>query len=238
MEPARVLLVEDDASLQRFVSLALAELPLTLQCCDNVDAALALLKAQSVQLILTDLMLPGRSGFELIETLVRQQAGPLPRIVVFSAGLSPTARARLEKLPVWRLLAKPCTVLGLEACVREALDAGQAVDAVSPPRRQSAAALAVVRNFGGNQALYDSYRAGCLQQFAADAQAGDAACLAHDAAALHRLAHNLKTVLLLLGHDEVSGQARLLEHAASTAAWDAALPQRWQGLKRILLMLD
>ena len=233
MELARVLLMEDDASLQRFVSLALSELPLALRCCDSVDAALAVLENEGVQLVLTDLMLPGRSGFELIETLA-QRPGPVPRIVVFSAGLSPAAKARLAQLPVWRLLAKPCTVRVLEACVREALEVAETPAAAPATWHQHADAVA--QHFSGNQTLYDGYRAGCLRQFAADAAAGEAACAARDAQALHRLAHNLKSVLLLLGHENASAQAARLEHAASIGAWDAALPL-WQGLRELLRSL-
>jgi len=236
MESARVLLVEDDAPLQRFVSLALSELPLELHCCDSVDTALALLeKNPGVQLILTDLMLPGRSGFELIENLAQRPA-PLPRIVVFSAGLSTSAQARLAELPVWRLLAKPCTVLALEACVREALQFAEEAPSVAAATGHRHADAAV-QHFGGDQALYDGYRAGCLRQFAADAAAGDAACAARDAQALLRLAHNLKSVLLLLGHESASAQASQLEHAASIGAWDAALPL-WQDLRESLQGLD
>lgn len=77
-----------------------------------------------------------------------------------------------------------------------------------------------------------------VQQFAADADAGDAACRAGDAATLRRHAHNLKTVLLLLGADGASAQARALEAAAADPAADrASLETLWQTLRTAVLAL-
>ncbi len=58
MNPPRVLLVEDDASIARFVQLALEELPIELVTCTNVRDAMQALQAHDTRLIITDLMLP------------------------------------------------------------------------------------------------------------------------------------------------------------------------------------
>lgn len=236
----RVLLVEDDASLQRFVALALDTVPIELLTCGSVDAALALLAQQPVQLILTDLMMPGRSGFDLIQALQAQPAlRGQARLAVFSAGLTPKVQQRLEGLQVWRLLSKPCSIAELEACVREGARVGEDdAPTAAPAPAQDPSADAIARHFGGNAALYLAFRASCLQQFAADLVAGDQACARADGPALHRLAHSLKSVLLTLGHAEASTQARQLEDLAAhlpaqpdpTAAWPA-LRARWVDLR-------
>lgn len=59
MNLPRVLLVEDDASIARFVELALEELPIELVTCTNVGDAMQALQARHTRLIITDLMLPG-----------------------------------------------------------------------------------------------------------------------------------------------------------------------------------
>ena len=223
----RVLLVEDDASLRRFVELALGELPITLVACADVDAALAELGLQAAALVITDLMMPRRSGFELIDALNAEpalQAGA--RMVVFSAGLNPEVRLRLASASVWRLLSKPCSVAELEACVRDALGLAQHEED-----------QAVARQFGGNRALYQAFRASCLAQFGADIRAGDGACMQGDGPALHRLAHSLKSVLLTLGHADDAALARQLEDSAAHARWDEALPL-WQRLREALVRLN
>jgi len=223
----RVLLVEDDASLQRFVALALDELGIELLRSSGVDAALALLTQQPVQLILTDLMMPGRSGFELIEALNAQPGlRGEARLVVFSAGLTPPVRQRLEGMQVWRLLSKPCSVAELEACVRDGVGLGELATAVPPVDPGSSA---IVTHFGGNVALYQAFRASCLQQFRADLIEGERARAAADAPTLRRLAHSLKSVLLTLGHADASALARTLEDSCERSDWTSAAPQ-WRAL--------
>jgi len=234
----RVLLVEDDASLQRFVALALEELNIELLLCSGVDAALALLAQQGVQLILTDLMMPGRSGFELIEELTARPAlRGEARLVVFSAGLTPPVRQRLESQQVWRLLSKPCSVAELEACISDGVGLGT-YGVAEPPVDPDSSAIA--QHFGGNAALYQAFRASCLQQFAADLTAGDLACAQTDSPALRRLAHSLKSVLLTLGHAEASARAGrledLAEHLSQARDWPAARLQ-WQGLREAMAQL-
>ncbi|MET0519848.1 MAG: response regulator [Burkholderiaceae bacterium] len=217
-----VLLVEDDASLRRFVALALDELPVELQCCADVDAALAALAQQPAALLITDLMLPGRSGFELIDCLAADPAlRGAARLVVFSAGLNPAVRARLlAGGMVWRLLPKPCSVAEIEACVREGALAGPPALAACPATptpslpTESGTELAIGRHFGGNRALYQAFLASCLRQFGDDIEQGELAWAAADLAALRRLAHSLKSVLLSLGHPAASALAGRLELAA------------------------
>jgi CheY-like chemotaxis protein len=240
----RVLLVEDDLSLQRFVQLALEDFEIELLTVGSVDAGLAELARAPAALVLTDLMLPDRSGFELIEALAAQpalRAGA--RLAVFSAGLTPSTRERLERPEVWRLLSKPCGLAELEACVRDALAAEVVVpappsaleltpeptpeaDDAGPPQARQAAAIA--EHFGGNTPLYHAFRASCLQQFRADMAEGDQALAGGDAPALRRLAHSLKSVLLSLGHDQEAALAKALELAgeqADTAAMRALWPR-------------
>jgi CheY-like chemotaxis protein/HPt (histidine-containing phosphotransfer) domain-containing protein len=208
-----VLLIEDDLSLQRFVGAALEELPLDLIAVSSVDEGLAVLAGKPVNLILTDLMMPGRSGFDLIDALAADPAlrGDA-KLAVFSAGLDPHVRRRLTRPDVWRLLLKPCSILELEDCVRSALPIGEDMSTAPVPAvvvDPRSAAIDVY--FGGNAALYHAFRASCVTQFHADITAGDEAIATSGLPALHRLAHSLKSVLLTLGHPIDSEQAMGLE---------------------------
>lgn len=233
MSRPTVLLVEDDVSLQRFVSLVLEDLPLDLHCCGTVDEALSFLAGARVDLLITDLMLPGLSGFDLLRMLrdapaLRGRA----RLVVFSAGLTPEVNRRLAAKDVWRVLVKPCSVEALEACVREAVW-GEGESGVGHAAAADPAAPVVTRNFAGNEALHRAFRAQCLRQFVSDIEAGDQACARRDAPTLRRLAHSLKSVLLTLGHDAESACARKVEQGAEAGDWPAALAG-WQELRAAL----
>jgi CheY-like chemotaxis protein len=121
----RIVCVDDDASIRRFVGLVLEDLPVEVLTCADAAAARELLRQGPVALLITDLMMPGESGFELLASLVADpalRAGAL--LAVFSAGLNATTRARLEGLDVWRELDKPVSVLELEDCVMQALARG------------------------------------------------------------------------------------------------------------------
>lgn len=232
-ERPHVLLVEDDASLQIFVGMALEELPLQLRCCASVSEALTLLHQQHYALIITDLMLPDASGRELLARLRSEPAlrGEAP-VVVFSAGLHETVRSELQALGAWRLLAKPCALDELEQCVREGLALAQGAAPAA-----SATPDPVHAHFGGNAALYQAFRSSCLQQFERDILAGDAAAQALDAPALRRLAHSLKSVLLTLGHAEASGLSKQLETCAEASDWAQAQPL-WQQLRQAMQALN
>jgi DNA-binding response OmpR family regulator len=233
----RVLLVEDDASIRRFVAMALDEAAIELLQAATLAQARAALDAAPVRLLLCDLMLPDGSGLDLLHDLVARpgwRAGA--KLVAFSAGVTAARRAELLALGVDEVLSKPVALAELEACVQRAL-AGTAVPATSAlaEARQQAQAQAVQRFFGGNHELFAAYRQSCLQQFADDLQQGDAAAARADLPALRRLAHSLKTVLLTLGDlpgSECAAEAERLaaqgDAVAALQAW-AALRQRLPG---------
>jgi CheY-like chemotaxis protein len=236
MSRPRVLVVDDDAAIRRLVALTLEDLPVELCLCASVAQARAELLAAPVQLVITDLMMPGTSGFELLAELAahpRWRAGA--RLVAFSAGLDAAARERLAGCDVWRMLSKPVSVAALEACVREAVlgSAAGASRLAEAAEREGVAmdeAQAIERHFAGDAALFKAFKAACRQQFGADLAAGDAGLAAADAPALRRLGHSLKGVLQSLGHQAAAVDAQVLERAALSGNWDEA-QQAWRLLR-------
>ncbi|MFT7772756.1 response regulator [Roseateles sp.] len=213
--PPRLLLVEDDSSLQRFVAMALEDAGIELVTASSVDEGLEQLRSGPFFLVITDLMLPIRSGFELIDTLAAEsQLLGSARLAVFSAGLNPETRQRLSRPEVWRLLPKPCSVAELLGCVHDAqahTSPLQAATDSAPAAEQTA----IARYFGGNTSLYRAFHDSCLQQFPADIATGERAFAAGDLVALRHLAHSLKSVLLTLGRDDDSALAKSLEDACA-----------------------
>lgn len=230
--PPRVLLVEDDPSIRRFVAMALEELPIELVEAGTLAEAEALLATGPVRLVLSDLMLPDGSGMALLQALAADPARRGgARLAAFSAGISAERRAQLEALGVDEVLSKPASLAALEACVQRALE-GPAV----PPAPAVAADDAVARHFGGDRALYEAFSAACYAQFGVDLRQGDAALAASDLQALRRLAHSLKSVLQTLGHEEPGRVAAALETLA--AEGDAQrTPAAWARLRSLLAPL-
>jgi CheY-like chemotaxis protein len=253
MNRARILLVDDDPSIRRFVALALEDLEIDLIVCPGVREAVAELRRAPVALLITDLMMPGESGLDLLLLLQDEphlRAGA--RQVVFSAGLNAAIEAALAQFDIWRRLSKPISVLALEDCVQGAL-AGPGLASAAPVREASATPLqaanpspgaaevplsanesaAVARHFAGEEALFRAFRASCLAQFVSDCLTGDAAERNGDAPALRLLAHSLKSVLATLGHESMSNDARQLEASAHAGDW-ATSRALWLRLRQSL----
>ena len=244
MTMPRILLIEDDASIRRFVEFALEDIPAKLLVTDHVQGAIALLKEAPADLILTDLMLPGESGIDLLQYLaehpiLRRQA----RVVVFSAGLNPEVRAQLQDLGVWKMMSKPISVVDLLSCVEEAIGTTSAPPpeaAAAPMTHESARSLlskdeqdAIREHFNDDIPFFLLYRQTCLLQFPKDIEKGDQAAAEQDLQALRRLGHSLKTVLLTLAQHQACQQAKTLETVANAGEPFAALEQ-WVALKQAL----
>lgn len=236
--PARVLLVEDDASIRRFVELALEEEPLELVQCPGLAAARAALAAgPRFDLVIADLMLGDGSGLTLLQEL---SATPGPARLAFSAGIDRSMRARLAELGVDEVLSKPVSVSALQQAVAQALQR-RAAPTAAPPATQplptaGSAEAAARQYFGGDRALFAAYRAQCLTQFEQDVQRGDRYVDQGQVGDLRHLAHSLKSVLLMLGEAAGSAQARALEERA--AAGDLAAAARlWPPLRARLQAL-
>ena len=234
----RVLLLEDDPAVRRFVALALEPLPLQLLPCGTLAEARALLEHTPVQLVLMDLALPDGSGLELLPSLPTQDNAAC-RIVVFSGGVDDAAlRRHLQSQGAWRVLAKPVGVGLLFDTVREALQGTLQADPLAAdlppaPAPEAPTKDPVMAFFGGDHGLYQAYLASCLAQFGNDLAQGDAAARAHDAPALQRVAHSLKSVLTMLGQPHAAQEAREIEAHAAAGATEA-MRNGWQRLRQQL----
>lgn len=233
----RVLLVEDDASIRRFVQLALEDSGVDLVQAGSLAAAIDALRSGPFVLILCDLMLPDGSGFDLLQSLAEPDApSPGMRRVAFSAGVSAEARLRLKSLGVNEVLSKPASLAALLACVEGALDQGQAQATPAPAPVDAAQATddAVSAFFGGDRQLFENFLAQCRQQWRLDAELGDLALRQGDLQALRRLAHSLKSVLTTLGLATDGALALNLEHAAAEGRAEPA-GVLWSRLRARLL---
>lgn len=70
MQKASILVVEDDPDIQQLVSYNLIKSGFNVTCADSGEEALQILEQEQVDLILLDLMLPGKDGMEVC-TLIR-----------------------------------------------------------------------------------------------------------------------------------------------------------------------
>jgi two-component system, NtrC family, nitrogen regulation response regulator NtrX len=116
---AHLLLVDDDpntlASLSRAFRLAGHEATV----CDNAARAVELLRTESFDLILSDVVMPGRSGLELLEDL--KKAGVKTPIVLISGQANIEMAVRATKLGALDFLEKPLSTDKLLLTVENAM---------------------------------------------------------------------------------------------------------------------
>jgi CheY-like chemotaxis protein/HPt (histidine-containing phosphotransfer) domain-containing protein len=208
MTRGRVLLVEDDASIRRFVRLALDRLPIELVDASTLQEARVAIDAQKTVLIIADLTLPDGNGLDFVTNLPAVPTGLVPpRVLIFSAGISVPIRQRAKELGIWGLLDKPASVAALVDAVCRALELEGSVTGVRPHGQ----AVSLRDRFNGRSDLFDAFVSATVAGFPEDIGRGDAAIAKQDVVSLRREAHNLKSVLQLMGADEWSALARRLE---------------------------
>lgn len=223
MTRPRLILVEDDSTVRNFVRMVLEEHPIDVIECADVPAALAALQASPADLILTDLMMPGESGMDLIDRLNDDPAlRGGAKIVMMSAGLTPAVRSELATRNVWRLLDKPVTVGQLESAVTEGLGSlltnpdtsTSIVTTTAASVTTSTLAEHVQAYFDGDVELYEAYRDAVMTQLPTDIINGNEACAQADWKNLRLVAHSLKSVMTTLGQPDLAELAKGIENAS------------------------
>lgn len=123
----KVLFVEDDHSIRQVVSLALEEAGFRVTTCPDGDEALARYAAERFDLVLLDVMLPGRSGLDVCREIRRVDSTP---IVMLTARSSTIDVVTGLELGADDYVAKPFQPPELIARVRAVLRRGVAA---TPP---------------------------------------------------------------------------------------------------------
>src|SRR5271165_6098512 len=85
-----ILIVEDEAKMRRLLELNLGEDGFSTLSAGDAEAGLKLLREDSVDLVVTDLKLPGMNGLEFLQAIKRQNAA-LPVVVMTAFGTVETA---------------------------------------------------------------------------------------------------------------------------------------------------
>lgn len=116
---AEILVVDDDDIIRDTLCELLSQAH-ACQAADTAEEALAKLQSQAFDLVVTDVSMPGLSGLDLLNTVVRQYPGT-PVIIV--SGLSDQEQAQsLIGQGAFDYLLKPFRLEVVEDSVRRALE--------------------------------------------------------------------------------------------------------------------
>jgi len=117
-----VLVVDDEPRIRRIVEMALGDRGYRVLTAPSAEDALETLEGETVDAVVTDLQLPGRTGLELLADVKRERPA-LPVILITAFGTVETAVEAI-KAGAFDYVLKPFSVEELESLVERALEAG------------------------------------------------------------------------------------------------------------------
>jgi two-component system response regulator AtoC len=115
----RVLVVDDEPGVQESLRMLLKD-HCRVATASSVDQALEELRAEPADLVLLDLVMPGRSGFDLLAAIGEQDAAP--PVVVLTATRSVATAVEAMKLGAADYVTKPFEIDALRIKVRQLLE--------------------------------------------------------------------------------------------------------------------
>jgi len=115
-----ILIVEDEAKMRRLLELNLGEDGFTTFSAGDAETGLNLLRENPVDLVVTDLKLPGMNGLEFLQAVKRQNAA-LPVVVMTAFGSVETA-VEAMKAGASDYVLKPFSLAEMRMVVRKELD--------------------------------------------------------------------------------------------------------------------
>src|ERR1017187_10075776 len=115
-----LLIVEDEAKMRRLLELNLAEEGYTVLTAADAEAGLNILRQEKIDLVVTDLKLPGMNGLEFLQVVKRTHA-TLPVVVMTAYGTVETA-VEAMKVGASDYVLKPFGMEEIKLILRKELD--------------------------------------------------------------------------------------------------------------------
>ena len=115
-----ILIVEDEAKMRRLLELNLGEDGFTTFSAGDAETGLNLLSEHAIDLVVTDLKLPGMDGLEFLQTVKRQNAA-LPVVVMTAFGSVETA-VEAMKAGASDYVLKPFSLAEMRLVIHKELD--------------------------------------------------------------------------------------------------------------------
>lgn len=117
VERPTVLLVEDD-DLTSALVVAVLQNEFHVEAVSGGEDAVQLLLTRNYPVVLLDLRMPALDGYEVLARVRERRPEVVPRIVIFTAALSPAEIEKVQEFAVWGIVKKPFDVETLRGAVR------------------------------------------------------------------------------------------------------------------------
>jgi CheY-like chemotaxis protein len=113
--PRCLVVIDDDASCRTTIACLLRKLGHTVETAETGSAGLALLRQKSVDLMMTDLTMPGLTGWDVAR--LAKTMHPLLPVVLVTGSAHTISPDKPERQFVDAILAKPCEAAAMQAVI-------------------------------------------------------------------------------------------------------------------------
>lgn len=124
-----VVIVDDDADIAEAMQTALTAEGAAVQTVGNGDDAVTVITESKPAVVVLDMMLPGRSGFLVLEKIKGEADSPI--VIMLTANEGKRHQAYAQSLGVDRYFIKPAPLDALIDACRELVDAREAEEKAS-----------------------------------------------------------------------------------------------------------
>lgn len=119
----RLLIVDDDPNVREVLTTKLTHLGYQCRIAESADRAMAVLNREPIHLVLSDIMMPGQSGIDLLTYLVQKH--PETAVVMLTAAADTRMAVQAMKSGAYDYITKPFNLEELAVHVEKALERRQ-----------------------------------------------------------------------------------------------------------------
>ncbi|HYT31112.1 MAG TPA: response regulator [Thermoanaerobaculia bacterium] len=124
--PKKILLADDSLTIQKVVELTFSDSGYELVCVSNGQKALERIQQDRPDLVLADVVMPEKNGYEVCEAIKSSPATARIPVILLSGTFEPFDRERAERIGADAIVSKPFDSQQLIAQVELLLDRGPA----------------------------------------------------------------------------------------------------------------
>lgn len=117
--PSRILVAEDGSSLSELIHSILTDFGHEARCCATTGEAISALQTDTYDLVVTDMLMPGGGGEEILACVSSQE--PRPPVLVITGVMDTDVERRARELGAGRVLHKPFSCMALICAVDDLL---------------------------------------------------------------------------------------------------------------------
>ena len=121
---ATVLVCDDEPNLRMLVRATLAHADYTMVEAGDGDEALDRVRSEHPDLVILDMMMPGRSGGDVLAELRSDPATAATPVIMLTARAQASDRTSMQSAGATHFLTKPFSPVGLAALVEDVLAHG------------------------------------------------------------------------------------------------------------------